>query len=50
MPLRLCSGQVLAAMAGTAATTEWVTQVTREAILRYGQPREMVSDNEKGRS
>lgn len=37
------SRYALAAVAGTAVTTEWVTQVTREAILRCGPPREMVS-------
>lgn len=39
------SRYALAAVAGTAATTEWVTQVARETIRRCGRPEEMVSDN-----
>jgi transposase InsO family protein len=39
------SRYALAAVAGTAATTQWVTQVTQGAILRCGRPEEMVSDN-----
>ncbi len=35
----------LSAVAGTSATTEWVTQVCRDAIRRCGTPEEMVSDN-----
>ena len=35
----------LSAVAGTSATTEWVTQVCRDAIGRCGTPEEMVSDN-----
>jgi transposase InsO family protein len=35
----------LAAVAGTSATTEWVTQVARDAIARCGTPQEIVSDN-----
>jgi transposase InsO family protein len=35
----------LAAVAGTSATTEWVTQVAHEAIGRCGRPDELVSDN-----
>lgn len=35
----------VAAVAGTNATTEWVTQVAREAIVRCGTPQELVSDN-----
>lgn len=39
------SRYALAAVAGTAATTEWVTRVAEEAIRRCGQPEELVSDN-----
>jgi len=39
------SRYALAAVAGTSATTQWVTQVAQKAILRCGQPDEMVSDN-----
>jgi len=39
------SRYALAAVAGTSATTEWVTQVAAAAIRRCGQPHEMVSDN-----
>lgn len=39
------SRYALAALAGTSATTEWVTQIARETILRFGRPEEMVSDN-----
>jgi transposase InsO family protein len=36
---------VLAAVAGSSATTEWVSQVARDAIVRCGTPQELVSDN-----
>lgn len=39
------SRYALAAVAGTSATTEWVTQVAWEAIRRCGRPAELVSDN-----
>lgn len=39
------SRYALAAVAATSATTEWVTQVAKDAIQRCGQPAEMVSDN-----
>jgi transposase InsO family protein len=39
------SRYALAAVAGTSATTEWVTQIAQETILRCGRPKEMVSDN-----
>ena len=39
------SRYALAAVAGLAATTEWVTQVAAEAIRRGGRPDELVSDN-----
>jgi transposase InsO family protein len=39
------SRYALAAVAGTSATTEWATQVAREAIRRCGRPTELVSDN-----
>jgi len=39
------SRYAVAAMVGTAATSEWVTQVTQAALRRAGQPGEMVSDN-----
>jgi len=39
------SRYALAAVAGTSATTQWVTQVAQKAILRCGRPDEMVSDN-----
>jgi transposase InsO family protein len=39
------SRYALAAVAGLAATTEWVTQVAEEAIRRCGRPDELVSDN-----
>jgi len=39
------SRYALAAIAGTSATTEWVTRIARETILRCGRPEEMVSDN-----
>ncbi len=39
------SRYALAAVAGTSATTRWVTQVAQKAILRCGRPDEMVSDN-----
>jgi transposase InsO family protein len=39
------SRYALAAVAGTSATTQWVTQVAQGAILRCGRPEEMVSDN-----
>jgi transposase InsO family protein len=39
------SRYALAAVAGTSATTEWVTQIARNTFLRCGQPEEMVSDN-----
>jgi len=32
-------------IAGTSATTEWVSQVARDAIGRCGTPQELVSDN-----
>jgi len=35
----------VAAVAGTQATTEWVTRVARDAIQRCGRPQELVSDN-----
>jgi len=39
------SRHALAAVVGTSATTEWVTQVAAAAFERWGQPTEMVSDN-----
>lgn len=39
------SRYALAAVAGTSATTEWVTQIAQETILSCGQPEEIVSDN-----
>lgn len=39
------SRYALAAVAGTAATTEWVARVARDAIQRCGPPKELVSDN-----
>ena len=39
------SRYALAAVAGISATTEWVTQVTRQAFALAGCPAEMVSDN-----
>jgi len=39
------SQYALAAVAGTSATTEWVTQVAAAALERCGPPAEMVSDN-----
>jgi transposase InsO family protein len=39
------SRYALAAVAGRSATTEWVAQVTAEAIRRAGQPQQIVSDN-----
>jgi len=39
------SRYALAAVAATSATTEWVTQVAKEAIRRCGRPQEIVSDN-----
>jgi putative transposase len=39
------SRYALAALAGTSATTSWVTQVAEQAILRCGRPRQLVSDN-----
>jgi putative transposase len=39
------SRYALAAMAGSSATTAWVTQVAEQAILRCGRPRQLVSDN-----
>jgi transposase InsO family protein len=35
----------VAAVAGTHATTDWVTRVARDAIQRCGTPQELVSDN-----
>lgn len=35
----------LAAVAGRAATTQWVTQVAQQTILRCGRPDQLVSDN-----
>jgi transposase InsO family protein len=35
----------VAAVAGTSASTEWVTQVAQDAIRRCGSPQELVSDN-----
>ena len=35
----------LAAMVGTNKTTEWVAKVTQKAILFFGVPEEMLSDN-----
>lgn len=39
------SRYALAAVAGSSATTAWVTQVTRQAFALAGRPTEMVSDN-----
>jgi transposase InsO family protein len=39
------SRYALAAVAGTSATTEWVTQVAAAAIRRCSRPEEMVSDS-----
>ena len=39
------SRYAIAAAAGASATTEWVAQVTQEALRQAGQPEEMVSDN-----
>ena len=39
------SRYALAAVAGTSATTGWVTQVTQQAFALAGRPAEMVSDN-----
>jgi transposase InsO family protein len=39
------SRYALAAIAGTSATTEWVTQVVQQTLLRCGQPEQIVSDN-----
>ena len=39
------SRYALAAVAGTAATTEWVARVAQDAIQRCGRPKELVSDN-----
>lgn len=39
------SRYALAAVAGTSSTTEWVTQVAKDAILRCGKPKQLVSDN-----
>ncbi len=39
------SRYALAAIAGTAVSTEWVTQIAQEAIRRCGRPDELVSDN-----
>lgn len=39
------SRYALAAMAGTSATTEWVTQVVQQTLRRCGQPKQVVSDN-----
>ena len=39
------SRYALAAVAGTSATTEWVTQVAVAALRRCGRPEEIVSDN-----
>jgi transposase InsO family protein len=39
------SRYALAAVAGTSATTDWVTQVAHDAIQRCGTPQELVSDN-----
>jgi hypothetical protein len=41
------SRYALAAIAGTSATTEWVSQVARDAIRRCGTPQELVSDNRR---
>jgi len=39
------SRYALAAVAGTSATTAWVTQVAQQTFLRAGCPAELVSDN-----
>jgi transposase InsO family protein len=39
------SRYALAAVAGTAATTEWVARVAQAAIQHAGPPQELVSDN-----
>lgn len=39
------SRYALAATAGISNTTQWVTHVVKETLLRGGQPQEMVSDN-----
>lgn len=39
------SRYALAAVAGISNTTQWVTHLMKEAILRGGPPKEMVSDN-----
>lgn len=39
------SRYALAAVAGLSATTEWVTQIAREVILRCGRPDGVVSDH-----
>jgi transposase InsO family protein len=39
------SRYAVAAVAGLANTTEWVSQVARQAFARAGQPAELVSDN-----
>jgi transposase InsO family protein len=39
------SRYALAAIAGTAVSTEWVKQIAQEAIRRCGRPDELVSDN-----
>jgi transposase InsO family protein len=39
------SRYALAAVAGLATSTEWVAQITHEAIQRCGRPDQLVSDN-----
>lgn len=39
------SRYALAAVAGLATSTEWVAQITQEAIQRCGRPDQLVSDN-----
>jgi transposase InsO family protein len=39
------SRYAVAAVAGQTNTTEWVSQVVRQAFARAGQPAELVSDN-----
>jgi transposase InsO family protein len=39
------SRYALAAVAGLSTSTEWVAQITQEAIRRCGQPDQLVSDN-----
>jgi len=39
------SRYAIAAVAGLTNTTEWVSQVARQAFARAGQPAELVSDN-----